>query len=115
MTLKKAHVLNWAVRGEVSRQNFLRMMGGEQQLEDVIVRFDPAFNRALDFALGEQLVTVEKKTTGLVIELIAPGKKLAETIEKYKDCFQQERTFFDSVKRIPQEKIEELLDWGTTT
>ncbi len=115
MTLKKAHVLNWAVRGQASRDNLLRMMRGERELEDVVVRFDPAFNRALDFAVGEGLVDVEKKTTGLVIGILPAGKQLAEAVEEHQDCLKTERAFFEAVKRVPQEKIEELLEWGTKT
>jgi hypothetical protein len=47
MSLKKAHVLNWAVRDDSSRELFLRMMEGDRRLEDIPVRFDPSFNRAL--------------------------------------------------------------------
>ena len=115
MTLKKAHVLNWAVRGPVARDKLLRMIKGDRQLEDVVVRFDPAFNRALDFAVGERLVSLQKKTTGLIIELSSEGKKLAEGIEKIDDCLNAERAFFDSIRKIPQEKIEELLEWGTAS
>ena len=61
MSLKKAHVVNWAVRDQSTRDTFLRMISGNRQLEDVVVRFDPAFNRALDLAAGEGLVTMEKK------------------------------------------------------
>src|SRR5712691_3434873 len=57
MSLKKAHVLNWAVRDELSREQFLRMINGDRRLEDVLVRFDPAFNRALDLAAGSGLVS----------------------------------------------------------
>jgi hypothetical protein len=113
MTLKKAHVLNWAVRSQPSRDSLLRMLRGELQLEDVVVRFDPAFNRALDFAVGERLVSLEKKTTGLVIDLLPAGKKIAQNLETYKDCLTDEKSFFDTVKRVSQTKIEELLNWGT--
>ena len=113
MTLKKAHVVNWAVRDQSTRETFLRMMSGNRQLEDVVVRFDPAFNRALDFAAGEKLVSMEKKTTGLVIELLDAGRKLGEVLEKFDDCLKHEREFFETVKKIPEAKIEELLEWET--
>jgi hypothetical protein len=89
------------------------MMKGERQTEDVLVRFDPAFNRALDFAVGERLASLEKKSTGLVIELLPAGRELAKDIEEHEDCLKEERDFFDMIKRVPQEKIEELLEWGT--
>jgi hypothetical protein len=112
MSLKKAHVVNWAVREKASRETFLRMMKGERQTEDVLVRFDPAFNRALDFAVGERLASLEKKSTGLIIELLPAGKELAKNIEEHEDCLKEERDFFDMVKKVPQEQIEELLEWG---
>lgn len=113
MTLKKAHVVNWAVREKTSRDTLLRVIKGEPQTEDVIVRFDPAFNRALDFAVGERITALEKKSTGLVIELLPAGKKMAEEIEKHDDCLNEEKAFFDTIKKIPQDKIEQLLEWGT--
>jgi hypothetical protein len=111
MSLKKAHVVNWAVRDQSTRDTLLRMISGDRQLEDVVVRFDPAFNRALDLAAGEGLVTMEKKTTGLVIELADAGRQFAEALEEHGDCLKKERDFFETVKKIPEDKIEELLEW----
>jgi hypothetical protein len=111
MTLKKAHVVNWAVRDEATRETFLRMISGNRQLEDIVVRFDPAFNRALDLAAGEDLVSMEKKTTGLIIELLEAGRRLAATLDEHIDCLKVEREFFEAVRKISENKIEELLEW----
>jgi hypothetical protein len=89
------------------------MVAGDRQLEDIVVRFDPAFNRALDLAAGEGLISMEKNTTGLIIELLEAGRQLAEALEAHKDCLKLEREFFESVKKIPEDKIEELLEWET--
>lgn len=113
MSLKKAHVLNWAVRDEFSRAKFLRMMEGDRRLEDIPVRFDPAFNRALDFAAAEGLVSLDKKTTGLIIELLPAGRELVEVLENYEDCLVSERAFFEKVKRVSEGRIQQLLDWET--
>lgn len=111
MSLKKAHVVNWAVRDESTRETFLRMISGDRQLEDIVVRFDPAFNRALDLAAGEGLISMEKKTTGLIIELLEAGRQLAATLEEHADCLTVEREFFETVRKISEDKIEELLEW----
>jgi hypothetical protein len=115
MSLKKAHVLNWAVRGPESREALLRMLRGELELEDVVVRFDPAFNRALDFAVGERLVALDKKSTGLIIQILPAGRKLVATVEEHSECMAVERAFFEAAKKVPQHKIEELLGWATNT
>jgi len=113
MSLKKAHVLNWAVRDDSSRELFLRMMEGDRRLEDIPVRFDPSFNRALDFAAAERLISLDKKTTGLIIELLAGGRELASQLEQNNDCLSDERTFFETIRRVPENKIQELLNWET--
>lgn len=113
MSLKKAHVLNWAARDDFSREQFLRMISGDRRLEDVPVRFDPAFNRALDLAAGDGLVALERKTTGLIIQLLQPGYRLAEQLEEHKDCLVLERAFFETIKKISEDRIRELLDWET--
>lgn len=111
MSLKKAHVVNWAVRDEFTRETFLRMISGDRQLEDIVVRFDPAFNRALDLAAGEGLISMEKKTTGLIIKLLEAGRQLSATLEEHADCLNVEREFFETVRKISEDKIEELLEW----
>jgi len=111
MSLKKAHVLNWAARDDSSRELFLRMMEGDRRLEDIPVRFDPSFNRALHFAAAERLVSLNKKTTGLIIELLPQGVKLAEQLEKHEDCLRAERSFFQTIRRVSEDRIKDLLDW----
>jgi len=113
MSLTKAHVLNWAVRDGSSREMFLRMEKGDRQLEDVPVRFDPPFNRAVDFAAAEGLVFLDKKTTGLIVALTTAGWKLARELEEHEDSLRTERAFFEQVRRIPERKIQELLSWET--
>src|ERR1051325_2039523 len=102
MSLTKAHVLNWAVRDETTRQTFVRMLAGDRRLEDVPVRFDPSFNRALDFAAAEKLVSFDRKTTGLIIELLPEGWKLAEELEGHEDCLNAERDFFNQIRRVSE-------------
>jgi hypothetical protein len=113
MSLTKAHVLNWAVRDEASRDMFLRMMRGDRRLEDVPVRFDPSFNRALDFAAAEKLVSLDRKTTGLIIELLPEGWKLAQQLDGDDECLKAERTFFEQIRRVSENRIHELLNWET--
>ena len=49
-SLKKLHVLNWAIRHPASRQTLLDVLDGRARPDRAIVRFDPALNRALDLA-----------------------------------------------------------------
>lgn len=115
LSLKKALLLNWAVLSSETRKIFTRMVDGNRQLTDIPVRLDPSLNRALDFARAERLLIIEKKTTGSIITLLPKGQELAERIHKEPDCLETEKTFFDSLRRrLPEEKVIEILDWETT-
>jgi hypothetical protein len=114
ISLKKAHILNWAVRTKQGEAILLRMISGERHLQDIPVRFDPALNRAIDFARGEGLLSVEARTTGSVLALTEVGKNLADKLYDDESCFPSEKQFFDSVRgQLPAPKVTELLEWET--
>jgi hypothetical protein len=115
MSLKKALVINWAVLTKEARTTLLRMLTGSRQLSDIPVRFDPALNRALDFARAEGVLYVEKKTTGSIIKLLPKGSAIAQRLYQAQDCLEVEKTFFNSLRgKLPEEKVRELLEWETT-
>lgn len=115
MSLKKAHILNWGVLTLDSRKTLIRMVDGQRELSDVPVRFDPALNRAIDFARAEGLLHIDKKTTGSVVVLHPKGQALAQTIYDEDNCLDVEKGFFDLLrKKLPEERVEELLEWETT-
>lgn len=115
MSLKKALLLNWGVRTQRTRGTLLRMIDGQRSLQDVPVRFDPALNRALDYAAAEKLVRAISKSTGSIVMLLPAGEKLATQVFESKECLEVEKAFFNSVRhRLPEEKVKELLNWETT-
>ena len=115
MSLKKALMVNWAVLTKETQNTLLRMVAGDRRLSDIPVRFDPALNRASDFARAEGLLYVEKKTTGSIIKLLPKGSEIAEKIYREKDCLETEKTFFNRLRgKLPEEKVKELLEWETT-
>ena len=50
-SLKKLHVLNWAIRIPESRQRFLRYIKGESKPDDVIIRFEPSVKSILKYRI----------------------------------------------------------------
>jgi hypothetical protein len=114
LSLKKAHLVNWAVRTKQAQETLLRMIEGDRRLDDIPVRFDPALNRAIDFAVAERLLDVDAKTTGSILSLSDSGKALARTIYDQEDVFITERHFLDRLRgRLPEPKVQELLEWET--
>lgn len=90
------------------------MIEGARRLQDIPVRFDPALNRAIDFALADRLIHVSAKTTGSILTLEPQGKAIAESVYKQSECLDAEKTFFDNLRgRLPEPKVQELLEWET--
>ena len=52
-SLTRMHLLNWAARSEANHADLMGLIAGELSPDQLIVRFDPACNRAIDFAIGE--------------------------------------------------------------
>jgi len=108
-SLEKLHVLNWAIRTPESRRRFLAYVKGEGNPDDVIIRFEPGLNRAIDFVRGEGLVKIEN---GKRVKLTDRGSNIAQQIDRNRDCMVEERRFFEEVKLFVLEKdIKILLNW----
>ncbi len=106
-SLKKLHVLNWALRQPESRATLLDVLRGRARPDRAIVRFDPALNRALDLAKGEKLV---EQIAGDKFQITAKGRQLAEEVLKDPECMKTEKWFLDEVSsEITEARINRLL------
>ena len=111
-SLKKLHVISWAIRNAGDRRVFLDILKGNATADALMVRFDPALNRALEFALGEKLVAFERLASGgLNVSLTEIGRRTALELEKYRDCLQHEKAFLYDVGKVSEAKIENILNW----
>ncbi len=109
-SLRRLHVLNWAVRSKESRRAFIDFMNDTGNPDTPIVRFDPALHRAIDYAAAENLVTV---TDGQRIQITEAGGKVIESVENVSDILVEERRFFEQLgKKITEKKIKDLLQPG---
>jgi hypothetical protein len=110
-TLRQLHVLKWAVRTARSRDAFLKMLGRARNLDDPVVRFEPSLNRAISFALAEQLVSRESNGT---IRLTAKGSRLADEVMRIPECLDVEKEFLNKISgKVSQRQIDDLLSWNS--
>lgn len=103
-SLTRLHVLNWAVRTDGNRQALIELIAKGLSPHSLVVRFDPAFNRAMDFALAEGLV---RRFDGSRIELTLHGVSLAQEISENEDVYGPEKAFIDDIR---QRVTEALVD-----
>lgn len=109
LSLPHLHVLWWAVRSPSSQSTFRRWLEGTKEPDELLVRFDPSLNTAVDLAIGQGLA--ERKRTGN-IELTATGKSFARVISDEPNVLVSEKMFLNSLpKRITKKQIQELLEW----
>lgn len=105
-SLTRMHVLNWAARSEVHHADLIALIAGRLSPDQLIVRFDPACNRAIDFAIGEGLL---KRVDGSRIELTESGKALAEEISKDSEVYVTEKKLASAIKHNASETLVDTI------
>lgn len=111
-SLKKLHVLGWVIRHQSERDAFLQVIAGEVPADSLMIRFDPALNRAVEFAVGSKLLAFERLSSGgLNIVLTERGKDSAARIAELHDCLVSEKSFLHRVGKISEAKVENILTW----
>lgn len=105
-SLRRLHVLNWAIRSSHSREEFLRRLDGASDPDEVLVRYEPALNRAIDLARGLGFIT---RVSGNRVRLTLLGSQLAEQIDELDDVLVEERQFVNRIRgRVTEAVIQKL-------
>ena len=107
---RRLHVLSWAVRDVEVGRALVRAIGGEVPPDTVLVRIEPALNRAVDFAIGEGLI---RRQSSDRVELTADGKELAETIMKDTVVLGTEKAFAESIRfNVTEDFVKKMFERG---
>jgi hypothetical protein len=105
-TPAQAHVLNWAIRSKEGQLAFIRAYQGNPRLEDVIQRFDPTLDRALNFAVGCGLV---QWTPSGRLRLSETGLRLLGEI-KTVPIFEDEKRFLETIPgKFSQTRLDSMV------
>lgn len=103
---KQLHVLNWAARNSEAQKTFLKVLDGTMDPDEAIVRFDPVLDRAVHFAVGEQLVF----QSGDQLVMTAKGESLVKAVMKDRECMTEEKEFLRKIgRKLTQAQVEALF------
>ena len=102
------HVLNWASRSSANQAAFERFRGGEPRLDDVVVRYDPALDAAIDLALYDGLL---ERRSGEVLGLSARGEQAREQLLAI-EVLESEKDFLSVVGPVSQNFVDQLVRRG---
>lgn len=105
-SLKRLHVLNWAIRSKRFGEEFTAILNDPSPLFGFAIRFEPAFSRAIDLAVGHNLITW---IGGNRLQISPKGKQFVKTALKDKTLMQQERVFLQTLGKSVTEAIAERV------
>lgn len=104
-SLLKLHLFHWGLKTERNRSVLLELVDGGRTSALVIWGFDPALNRALQFALSEEVCVLrDGKYT-----LTAKGDRLATAFLREGEVYEAEKAFLTGLgKNVSERAINTL-------
>lgn len=103
-SLVKLHIISNGLNTEKNMRELEDYVN--ERMGFMLVRFDPAVNRALKYAIADNLVSQLKNGT---FKLTKNGKEFIKRIEK-EDILLEEKSFLNKLgTRLTKEKIERLM------
>lgn len=107
-SLEKLHMISTSITSKNDYERLSSFINGKQNI--IIIRFDPAVNRAITLALAEELLC--RQVNGL-FKLSKKGKKFAEELDKDKTLMVREKELMQRIStNLTEEKINGLMaDW----
>ncbi len=109
-SLKRLHVLNWALRSPKFRRQFEDSQSNPLPLFRFSVRLEPAFARAIDLAVGENFVSW---VGGNRLQISPKGKRWLAEIMKDESVMTDERAFLAKIgKSLTEKAAQEMLGIG---
>lgn len=112
-SLRRLHVLSWATKNSEVQETLIRAIQGEVAPDTILVRIEPALNRAVDFAEGEGLL---RKLSAGRVELTGDGKEFADEISKDPIVLGYEKAFMDHLRfEVTEDFVKGMFERGATT
>lgn len=96
-SLRRLHILNWALRSSKNRAEFEQVREHQQPLFSFQFRFEPALGRAINLAVGEKLI---EWVGGDRLQITAKGKRWVTEILKDEAVMQEERDFLQRIGKV---------------
>lgn len=106
-SLIKMHIIASALADNRFYEKLIKFLNSHLQYE-FIVRFDPALNRALEYALADELIVQQGNGT---YKLSAKGKELAKMIADDKEVLENEKTILEDISlNLSEDRIKEISE-----
>jgi hypothetical protein len=108
-SLAKLHILNDAIRSGEHRR-LRAVVTGDSSALPWNLRIEPAFARAIDFAIGEKLAAWTKASGRAALKLTVTGVDAFQSLSELDDALIAERAVIaEYAKAIPEKLVANLL------
>src|SRR5436309_376415 len=101
-SLRRLHILNWALRSAKNRTEFEEVRERQQHLFSFQFRFEPALGRAINLAVGEKFI---EWVDGDRLQITAKGTRWVTDILKDESVMLEEREFLKRIGKSITEPI----------
>jgi hypothetical protein len=101
-SLRRLHILNWALRSSKNRAEFEQVREHQQPLFSFQFRFEPALGRAVNLAVGENYV---EWVGGNRLQITPKGQRWVKDIIRDETVMQEEREFLARIGKDITEGI----------
>lgn len=107
----KIHMINVAIGDKEVQGDIIKLVEGRYLMSSIPLRFDPSVNRALNYALSDELILRQANGN---FRLTNRGKALVEKIKEDDNLLIVEKMYLNSLKyRLTEEIIAAVSkDWG---
>lgn len=107
----KIHMISVSLDDKNVQEDIEKLIEGRYLMSSIPLRFDPSVNRALNYALSDELVLRQANGN---FRLTSKGKNLAEKIKEDENLLIVEKIYLNSLKyRLTEEIISAVSkDWG---
>jgi hypothetical protein len=111
-SLAKLHIMNDAIRSD-RHSRLIPVASGHHTVPAWNFRVEPAFARAIDFVIGENLATWTKATGRAALQLTKSGTAAAKSVMGLEDALSEERAIVSELaKTITETTVAGLLGEG---
>lgn len=109
-TLARLHLICWALSRPDTQAALLGAISGQLDPRALIVRFDPFLERALQYAIGEKLIT---RWRGNAVELTQSGKIFGGELMVTDELFALEKKYLALIgKEISEKFVNRIFGQG---
>ena len=84
-SIPRLHLINWSIRNRENRDKLINFLETDSFPLGVLIRFEPGFSRAIEYAIADSIVEPVGSRENLRIHLLQKGTQMATEIIEIDD------------------------------